>query len=156
MSWKRILLASLVICLVSLLWNGLIHGIVLKEANQALEGLRRDAGPGLLPGLLLTTGIALLFVVSYAIGRYPPGPSGGLLHGVLFALLAGLLVDLNQYLLYPIPATLALSWFGFSLIEFPLYGALAAYILGRRRPHDTLNSKGPGQQPEQHCGGNHG
>ena len=83
-------------------------------------------------------------MVSYAVSRYRPGLAGGLLHGLLFALLAGLLVDLNQYLLYPIPATLALSWFGFALVEFPLYGVLAAYMLSRWQADGTRESPGPG------------
>jgi hypothetical protein len=39
-----------------------------------------------------------------------------------------LLVDFNQYILYPIPAGLALAWFGFGFVEFCVYGLLAAWL----------------------------
>lgn len=46
----------------------------------------------------------------------------------VFALLAGVLVDLNQYVMYPIPASLIAKWFVFGLIEFCVYGALATLL----------------------------
>lgn len=46
-----------------------------------------------------------------------------------FALVAGLLVDLNQYLIYPIPAWIVASWFVSGLIEFTLYGVLASRLV---------------------------
>jgi hypothetical protein len=38
------------------------------------------------------------------------------------------LVDLNQYVLYPIPASLAIRWFVFGLLEFCIYGILASKL----------------------------
>jgi hypothetical protein len=48
------------------------------------------------------------------------------LHGVWFAILVGFLVNLNQYVLYPLPASLVFVWFCFGLIEFCIYGAIAS------------------------------
>jgi len=42
--------------------------------------------------------------------------------------LPGLLVDLNQYVLFPIPAVVAAQWFLGGLIEFSLYGIIASRL----------------------------
>jgi hypothetical protein len=52
----------------------------------------------------------------------------GLGYGLYFALLAGLLVDLNQYVLFPIPGAVAALWFLGGLAEFSLYGMLVSRI----------------------------
>jgi hypothetical protein len=46
-------------------------------------------------------------------------------YGVFFALVAGVLVDFNQYVLYPIPALVAVMWFVGGLIEFTVYALVA-------------------------------
>lgn len=134
MNWKRIVVAALAVFVFALVWNGIVHGVVLRDANQALLTLRRPEGTNVALGLLMTVGLALLFVWSYARSARRGGPGDGLMHGLFFALLAGLLVDLNQYLLYPIPVTLALSWFGFAVIEFAVYGLLVGWLVPIARP----------------------
>ncbi len=52
---------------------------------------------------------------------------------MFFALVAGALVDLNQYVLFPIPASVALQWFAAGLIEFTCYGAIVSRLLPARR-----------------------
>ena len=128
MNWKRLIVASAAIFIFALVWNTIVHGMVLREGNEAISEIRRQGGSSITVGLLMTASIALLFVWSYAYWARRGGIKGGLTHGFYFALLAGVLVDLNQYLLYPIPGTLALSWFGFSLLEFAGYGLLVAWL----------------------------
>ena len=81
----------------------------------------------------MTAGLALLFTWSYA--RWARGGRvyDGLKHGLFFGLLAGVVVDLNQYFLYPIPASLAAKWFVFGLIEFCCYGLLASRLYPIRK-----------------------
>ena len=129
MNLRKLALTTLVIFVFALLWNGLVHMVILKHANAALEGLARPAAErSLMFSLVQTLALALLFVVSYARCARRGGIKKGLTHGLFFGLLAGLLVDLNQYLLYPIPASLAAQWFAFGLVEFAFYGVIASKI----------------------------
>lgn len=129
MDLKRLTLAVAVIFIFALIWNSVVHLVLLQEANLALEGIARPAAErNMALGMLLIAGIALLFVYSYAACARSGGLKGGLLHGLWFGLLAGLLVDLNQFLIYPLPATLALGWFLFGLVEFCIYGLLTALL----------------------------
>lgn len=129
MNLRRLFMTAGAIFLFAILWNGLVHLVILADANSALATITRPAAersPGL--SLFMTAALALLFVWSYARFARQGSMREGLRLGVFFALLAGILVDLNQYVMYPIPASLAAKWFAFGLIEFCGYGVLAAWL----------------------------
>jgi uncharacterized membrane protein YczE len=103
--------------------------VLLKEASLALEKVARPAAErNMALGFMLTAGVAILFVYSYVSFVRTPGVKRALGHGVLFAILAGLFVDLNQFFLYPIPGSLAAAWFLFGFIEFCIYGVLVSWL----------------------------
>lgn len=125
----RFLLASVVLFLVALAWNAFVHLVVLRAANASVAHLwRPDLQDTMWLSLLLTAGIVMLFVWGY--GRFARDGSlrEGVVWGLFFALLAGLLVDLSQYVLFPIPGVVALQWFAGGLLEFLLYGALVTRL----------------------------
>ncbi len=141
MNAKRFVYACLAILFFALLWNGIVHMVVLREANIVLEKIARPAAErSVVLGLLVTVGIVVLFVYSYSAFVRTAGIRHALVHGAFFGLLAGVLVDLNQFFLYPIPGSLALTWFLFGFVEFCIYGALAAWIY-------PLGAQ-PGSQPD--------
>lgn len=124
---ERLFYAAASIFLFALLWNGVVHRVILRNANLALEHIARPASErNLLLSLAQTAAISCCFVLSHALGVRPKGLMGGLAHGALFGVLAGLFVDLSQYILYPIPAGLVIAWFGFGFVEFCIDGLLAA------------------------------
>lgn len=129
MSIKRFLLTALAIFMFALLWNALVHLVILREANLALAAIARPAPErNLVLSLLLTAAVSVLFLFSYVLFRRTGTMREGLGLGAIFGLFAGLLVDLNQYILYPLPGTLAASWFAFGLVEFCIYGMLCAWL----------------------------
>jgi len=129
MRTRRFLLACAVLLLVAIAWNAFVHLVVLRAANASVQHLRRpDLAQKIWLSLLLTAGIVIVFVWGY--GRFARDGSlrEGLRYGLFFALLAGLLVDLNQYVLFPIPAVVAVQWFLGGLVEFSLYGLIVARL----------------------------
>lgn len=126
---KRFVLTVGAIVLFGLVWNGIVHGLALREAEAALADLIRPAAGRSVPlALFLTAGVGVMFMVSHAWLVRPSGLGQGLFHGAWFGVLAGLLVDLNQYLLYPIPGFLAGCWFLAGLFEFCGYALIAAWL----------------------------
>jgi hypothetical protein len=126
---RRFFLTSGVLLLVALGWNAFVHLVVLRAANASVLHLRRtDLSQKTWLALLLTAGIVMVFTWGY--GRYARNGSlrEGLGYGLFFALLAGLLVDLNQYVLFPIPAAVAAQWFLGGLVEFSLYGIIVSRL----------------------------
>ena len=129
MNVKRFFYTSLAVFVFALLWNTIVHMVILREANMALDAIARPATErNSLLFLIPTAAVALLFVYSYALLVRTPGIKRGLAHGAFFGFLAGFLVDLNQFLLYPIPGSLAFQWFLFGFLEFCIYGAIAAWL----------------------------
>lgn len=125
----RLAVASLAVFVLAILWNACVHLIILKEANAAVESLRRpDLGDKLWLSLVMTAMVALLFVWGYGRVARTGSIGEGLAFGVYVGLLAGLLVDVNQYVLYPIPASLAAKWFAGGLVEFSVYGILVTKL----------------------------
>lgn len=126
---KRFLVTCGVLLVVALAWNALVHLVLLREVNASVQHLRRpDLADKAWLSLPLTLGVIVLFVWGH--GRFVRDRSlrEGLRYGLFVALLAGLLVDLNQYILFPIPASAAAMWFLGGLVEFSLYGMIASRL----------------------------
>ena len=129
---KRFLLVSLLLFAIALAWNGLFHLVLLPQTREAVAHLLRpDFEDKLWLSLINTLALMVLFVWGY--GRFARDASlrEASRYGLFFALLAGSLVDANQYLLYPIPAWVAALWFLGGLVEFQLYALLLARLFPR-------------------------
>lgn len=136
---KRFVLTAGAVFVFSLAWNTLVHGMILADANAGLAAVRR-AAPDLALGLAITGAIAVLFVGSFAMWARKGGVMSGARHGLFFAILAGVMVDANQYLVYPIPLDVVLTWFVFGVGEFLVAGVLTGWLypLGDRTAgHDV-------------------
>jgi len=129
MNYKRFFIATIAIFVFALIWNGLVHLILLREADSILNSIGRpESQRNMFLSLLVTAILVTLFVWSYTRFTRRGDLRDGLTHGLFFGLLAGTLVDLNQYVLYPVPSSLAITWFVFGLIEFSIYGVLVSIL----------------------------
>jgi hypothetical protein len=67
MQIKRFLQASSVIFLTAIVWNAFIHLVVLREADESIQHIRRsDLSAMLGLSLILTAGISCIFVFGYS------------------------------------------------------------------------------------------
>lgn len=129
MSNARVRGTGLVLFLVALAWNAFVHLIVLADVNASVQHLRRpDLADKAWLSLVLTAALVALFLWGYRRFARNGSLREGITYGVFFALLAGLLVDLNQYVLFPIPASVALQWFVGGCAEFVIYGIIASRL----------------------------
>jgi hypothetical protein len=123
---KRYLLTCGVLFLVALAWNGLVHLVLLRPLEASVHHvLRADFQQKAWLSLLTAAGMIALFLWGYSRFARDASAAEGARYALFFALLAGLLVDLNQYVLYPLPARVVALWFAGGMLEFQLY-ALAA------------------------------
>ena len=129
MNYKRFFIAAIAIFVFALIWNGMVHLVLLREADSILNSIgRQESQRNIFLSILVTVLLVILFVWSYNRFARRGDLRDGLTHGLFFGFLAGTLVDLNQYVLYPIPASLAITWFAFGLIEFCIYGVLVSIL----------------------------
>lgn len=143
MNYSRLITTSVAVFVFALVWNSIVHGVILRDANAVLEGIARAPDDrNMTLALLLTAGLAFLFVWSYARVARRGTLQEGIIHGLFFAALAGLFVNLNQYILYPVPASLTITWFIFGIFEFCGYGLLTSWLYPVQK-----RKKAPG--PEQ-------
>lgn len=123
------------IFVIAIIWNGLFHMVLIAEQNAMIADIRRpDMSEKILLSLLITTGMAILFVISYSKWLRSGSLSESLTHGFFFAVLAGVLVNANQYLVYPIPGMLAGLWFFGGVVEFSLY-SVTVWLVQRYGKH---------------------
>jgi hypothetical protein len=129
MKTKYLIFSSLIIFIFALLWNGLIHLVILKSANDAIQYIHRsDFQDKICISLIVTLCIAILFTISYIKWRKDGSLKESILHSIFFSALIGIVVDLNQYVLYPLPYNLVVLWFLFGIIEFLVYGLIVRVI----------------------------
>ena len=134
MRLSRAAAASAVLFVLAMVWNGLLHLVILQHANEPLQRLRRtDLSSPLALSLALTAAVCLLFVWGYSHFARTGTLREGLAYGFFIGLFAAVLVDLNQYLLYPLPFTLVLRWFVGGVLEFALYGVVISRFFPLRR-----------------------
>jgi hypothetical protein len=125
----RFLLVSAVLFVVALAWNGAVHGLVLRSANASVRHLwRANLGEMMPVGLLVTAGMAMAFTWGYRRFARSGSLREALTFGLYFALVAGLLVDLNQFYLYPIPFSVVWKWFLAGGVELSLYAVLLSRL----------------------------
>ena len=134
MRLSRAAAASALLFVLAVVWNGLLHLVILRRANQPLQSLRRtDLSSPVSLSLAVTAGVCLLFVWGYSHFARTGTLREGLAYGFFMGVFAALLVDLNQYLLYPLPFTLVLKWFVGGVLEFTFYGGVLSRFFPVRR-----------------------
>jgi TRAP-type mannitol/chloroaromatic compound transport system permease small subunit len=132
---------------VAIAWNAVVHLVVLQAVNASVQHLRRaDLADKAWLSLAMTAGIVVMFVGGYGRVAMSGSVREGICYGLFFAVLAGLLVDLNQYVLFPIPGVVAIQWFAGGVIEFSLYGLIASRLYP---PTSRASARGraPGEPP---------
>ncbi len=126
---RRAVLAVLAVFVFTMAWGTFYHLVLLRGADEAIRHLYRpDLSARMWLSVLGVLGISGFFVAGYRLAARRGTVGEGLAYGVGFCILAGLLVDLNQYVLYPIPGALVLKWFFGGLVEFAANGVLVSLI----------------------------
>ena len=118
-----------VLFVIALAWNGFVHLVLLKSARAEVAHLfRADLASYAWLSLVVTAGMVCLFTWGYRRFARDGSLAEASRFGLFFGLVAGLLVDVNQVVLYPVPVWVAATWFAFGLLEFQLYAFLLAWL----------------------------
>jgi hypothetical protein len=121
----RFALACAVLFVTAILWNGFVHGVLLRGADAAVSSLHRpDLAQRLWLSLVLTAAFVTLFAAGFALFVRTRTVRDAMIYSLFFAAVAGVLVDFNQYVQYPIPGSLAFTWWLGGLLEFVVYGLI--------------------------------
>ncbi len=114
----------------SLLYNGLVHLVILGTANRQVESMRRaDFSSKVWISLLATLATSFIFTAIYSLFVSDKSSKKGLLFGFCFGLFIAIIVDIHQYVLYPLPFGLVAGWALFGIIEFSLIGMIVGSVV---------------------------
>lgn len=125
----RFLAGGFAIFLIFQICDFIIHRILLADYYSSLSEIWRPDMMSLM-WLMYPVGIVFSFLLMFIfIKGYE---DRGILEGVRFGLMMGLVTvgmgALYQYVVYPLPFSLIIQWFGYGLAEFILAGIAAAAI----------------------------
>jgi hypothetical protein len=129
MNTKRWIISSIVIFIAVQIFDYVEHGLILSGAYEPLLGIWR-ADMNSVMWIMYVTSLIFAFLFVYIFSKGYEGK--GILEGVRYGLLIGLLMVgigiFNQYVIYPIPFSLAIQWFIYGMVRYGLYGIIAAAI----------------------------
>jgi hypothetical protein len=126
----RLLIATILSFVFSIFYNGLVHLVILSKANKQVESLRRvDCSSKAWIALLATLVTSFIFTAIYTLFVSKKSAKKGLYFGFCFGLFIAIMVDINQYVLYPLPFSLVARWALFGIIELSLIGMIVGSIV---------------------------
>ena len=127
---KRVILAIAAVFVAWSVLDFLIHGLMLRSTYEATASLWRPMGE-MKMGLMYVVGAvgAATFVGLYAAVVKPKSIAAGLKYGFLFGIATGFPMGFGTYCVMPVPVNLAFAWFGGSLVEAVVGGAITGAII---------------------------
>ena len=129
MNIKRFIFSAIVLFIISLLWNGFVHSLIINNDEEILKSiLRPDINDKMWLSFVLTALISIIFVLGYIKFTTKGTSTEGIMYGLSFGILAILLVEVNQYILYPLAFSTVIKWMIFGILEFTLYGFLVSKL----------------------------
>lgn len=112
----------------------LVHQVMLADTYQALAHLWRPEAEmmGMMWMMFVTGALySFFFCLIYSLGFAGNGVAGGVKYGLLIGLFMSVPMAIDNYVIYPIPSSLALSWMISGLAMFVIYGAIVGAIYKR-------------------------
>ncbi|OGS25307.1 MAG: hypothetical protein A2314_00835 [Elusimicrobia bacterium RIFOXYB2_FULL_50_12] len=129
MNIKRFVSASISVFLSFQVLDGIIHNFLLSSAYEALNTIWRPDMMEKIWIIFLTSFIfSFLFVYIFIKGYEGKGIKEGIRYGILIGLLMNIAGIFNQYVVYPIPFSLAAQWFVYGTFEIVVCGIVASLI----------------------------
>lgn len=111
--------------------NFLLHGVVLDPAYQKLTTVFRaqEAMMAMMPWMWISGAVLLFFFAHiFTLGREGKGAAEGARYGVLMGLFYSVPTAIDQHVVYPVPADIAVIWAIAGVFSFTICGMVFAAI----------------------------
>ncbi len=129
MNTKKMVFASLAVFVGFEIMDYIIHNVILSPVYAQLANLwRPDMMSKMWLMALSTLVMSVMFVYIFIKGYENKGIAEGLCFGIVAGLFMNFIGMFSQYVMYPIPFSLAFTWFIFGMFEFSVAGIIAALI----------------------------
>ncbi len=129
MNIKRFVYACIAVFVTFQVLDFIIHGIILGPTYESLKDVwRPDMMSKMWIMYITSLVLSLLFVYIFTKGYEGKGIAEGIRYGIIIGLLMNAVGMFSQYVVYPIPLSLAIQWFVFGMIEFLICGIVVALV----------------------------
>lgn len=125
--------AVVVVLVVKVVWETLVHGVLLSADYAASAQLWR-APEEMKNGLMIVVHIvsAFFFTLIFTRGYEGRGVQEGVRYGFFVGMLVAIPMAYGSYAAMPMPYPLALKWFLFGLLMYMVLGAVLGLLYGGR------------------------
>lgn len=129
---KTFWIAFVVVFVVMQCFGFLVHAIWLEDTYAPLHGVvfRSDAEFESMMWMMFVSGFIYIFLFCYIFtrGYEGKGIGEGIRYGLLIGLFMTVPMSLDQYVVYPVPSNLAVTWFITGMINSVIGGILLSLI----------------------------
>ncbi|VAW13682.1 hypothetical protein MNBD_BACTEROID01-559 [hydrothermal vent metagenome] len=129
MNIKKFVYACIAVFVTFQVLDFIIHGVILRPTYESLKDIwRPDMMSKMWIMYITSLVLSLLFVYIFTKGYEGKGIAEGIRYGIIIGLLMNTVGMFSQYVVYPIPLSLAIQWFVFGIIEFLICGIVVALV----------------------------
>jgi hypothetical protein len=129
MNLKKFILSVIAVLVLIAAIDSVIHGVILSGSYKANAGIWRADMLKLMWLFYVSYLIfALLFVYIFQKGFENKGVIEGIRYGAVMSLLLNGAGAIGQYVMYPIPLSMAIQWFIYGTIEYIILGIAISFI----------------------------
>lgn len=128
---KTFWIGFVVVFVVAQVINFLVHGVWLMDTYRALADVfRPEAEMNSMMWMMMLGGAVYLFLFCYIFtkGYEGKGIAEGLRYGLLMGVFFTIPVAVDQYVVYPLTSSLAVTWFVVGVVTFMILGAIFSAI----------------------------
>jgi hypothetical protein len=129
MNTKRFVLASLAVCVSAIVLDFIIHGVILKSAYEATKSVwRPDMESKVWIFWLINLIVAFPFTYLFVKGYEGKGIMEGVRFGCIIGIFTSIPMAYGNYVMLPLPYSMAAQWFVFGMIEAVLLGVVVSLV----------------------------
>ena len=129
MNTKKFIITSIAVFIVYEILELIVNNLILMGTYESLSHVWRADMMSLMWLIYVTALVfSFLFVYIFTKGYEGKGLMEGVRYGLLIGLLMNLTASLYQYVVYPLPFSLVVQWFIFGMIQFIIIGIVAAAL----------------------------
>jgi hypothetical protein len=132
---KKLWIGFIVVFILMSILSVLIHDVILGSKYQSDEMKsiwRPDMQSKMWIYFLVYVFVSFFFTLIFSYGYEGKGIMEGVRYGIYMGFLMGVPMGYSTYAMFPIPYSVALTWFLTALIQYIILGAVLAAIYGKK------------------------
>lgn len=135
---KKLLIGFVAVFVTFTALDFVIHNLILGTTyEQIRQVFRPDMMEKMWIMYLVTAISSFFFVLIFSKGYEGKGIAEGLRYGFYVGMMMSVGMAYGSYAMYPLPYSLAMSWFIYSMVEYLVAGTVVALVYGQKESAPT-------------------